>query len=211
MKYQRLIIKVILVLALICATISPALGLELGVNVLPVDLQIMSTEPSGDFNLSLEDAQSIEIVLDRNVTAVWYLDGEAKRTEYNTTTPSYYFTSSTADLFNLTVICLDSFTNASQINFTWFITVEGVAPTPTPPRANRPTGIAEPPVEQLVFEEEPGILTSLWDQAEELDQEDDIDNVIVGLGTLFILLFLFTIKKGGGAIAIAGRREPIKM
>lgn len=44
---------------------------------------------------------------------------------------------------------------------------------------------------------------------EELNQGDDVDNVIIGLVTLFALLFLFTMKKGGGD-ATPGRREPIK-
>lgn len=209
MKYQRLISRIILGLVLVCAFISPALGLELGVNVLCEDLQIVSTNPSGNFSLNIDDAQSIEIILDRDATAVWYIDGNVSQTEYNVTTADYYFTSSTAAAFNATVICRDSSTNTSQVNFTWFINVSGVAPYPTPPRANRPVGRATPVPEEIIVEEEPGILTSLWDKAEELDKEDDVDNVIVGLGTLFTLLFLFTMKKDGGG-AIAGRREPIK-
>ena len=174
-------------------------------------LEILSTDPTGDFSIYISDAQELSAILNINATATWYVDSIESQTEYNTTTPDYYFTSSTSGTYNVTVICRDSSTNTSQVNFTWLINVSGAAPTPTPVRANRPVGQATSPVEEIIVEEEPGILTSLWDKAEVLDQEDDVDNIIIGLGTLFILLFLFVMKKGGGSDTTPGRREPIKM
>ncbi|MCK5015339.1 MAG: hypothetical protein KAS66_16145 [Candidatus Omnitrophica bacterium] len=49
-----------------------------------------------------------------------------------------------------------------------------------------------------------------WDMAEKFDEESDVDNTILGLGTLFSLLFLYTLKKGGGDDN-PGRKAPIKL
>ena len=158
MKYQRKIIKFIFGMVLVCAIISPALALELGVDVLPGELQIVSTDPSEIFEIYVDEAQTLSIVLDRDVTAIWYEDSVEIRTDHNTTNSSYYFTSSIEENFVLTVSCNDSFTGLSQVNFSWFISVvPAVSPYPTPPRANVPVYPYIPPVEpeeDIVDEEE---------------------------------------------------------
>ena len=187
MKYEWKIIKIILGLVLVCTLIYPALGLELGVSVLPADLQIVSTDPSEIFEMYVDEAQTLTVTLDRDVTAVWYENNIEIRTDHNVTTSSYYFTSSTEGVFIVTVSSTDSLTNTSQVNFSWFIyVVPGSVPYPTPVPAIIPVEPYKPPVEVIedeIDEEEieepkgwkipeelyiPGILItylSLWDES----------------------------------------------
>ena len=60
MKYQRKIIKFIFGMVLVCAIISPALALELGVDVLPGELQIVSTDPSEIFEIYVDDTENVQ-------------------------------------------------------------------------------------------------------------------------------------------------------
>ena len=154
MNHQRVISKIILGLAFICMLIPLGSCLELGVNVLSEDLQIVSTDPSETFEIYVDDAQELTIILDRDVTAMWYENDVEIRSDHNTSNSSYYFTSSIEGDYNVTVFCNDSFINTSQVNYSWFISViPAVAPYPTPPRANIPVVPYIPPVEPLEPEE----------------------------------------------------------
>ena len=287
MKYEGKIIKIILGLVLVCTLIYPALGLELGVNVLPEELQIVSTDPPEIFEIFVDEAQTLTVTLDRDVTAVWYENNIEIRTDHNVTTSSYYFTSSTEFNFVVTVFCTDSFTGESQANSSWFIAVipEDI-PYPTPPQAIRPVRPYEPPVEVIedeIVEEEieepkrwkipeelyiPGILItylSLWEEPtrpqiintaievlettiwkfpdyqkpefhvpkydfpelpelylpklqiselklpEELSVLNKVDKTLMGLGIVFLVLFIITLKGGSGGRSISpGRDAPVK-
>ena len=154
MKYQRKVIKFIFGLVLVCAIIYPVLGLDLGVNVISLDLQIVSTNPSETSEIYVDDVQPISIILDRNVTAIWYENNTEIRTDYNVSNSSYYFTSSTIGDYNITVFCTDSLINTSQVNYTWIVSViSAVEPQPTPPRANIPVYPHITPVETVVPED----------------------------------------------------------
>ena len=150
MKYQRKVIKFIFGMVLVCTIIYPVLGLDLGVNVISLDLQIVSTNPSETSEIYVDDVQPISIILDRNVTAIWYENNTEIRTDYNVSNSSYYFTSSTIGDYNVTVFCTDSLINTSQVNYTWFISViSAVEPQPTHPRANIPVQPYITPVETV--------------------------------------------------------------
>lgn len=223
MKYQRKIIKFIFGLVLVCAIISPALALELGVNVLPGELQIISTYPSETFEICVDEAQTLSIVLDRDVTAVWYENSVEIRTDHNTSNSSYYFTSSTEQNLTVDVFCTDSFTNTSQVNFGWFVSViPAVDPHPTPPRANRPVTPYIPPAEpgeDIIDEEEieeinkwrfPAYEIPKLHLPEELSVLSEVDGVIIGLVIAFLILFIIGMRGGPGKEAEPGRRAPIK-
>lgn len=139
-------------MVLVCTIIYPVLGLDLGVNVISLDLQIVSTNPSETSEIYVDDVQPISIILDRNVTAIWYENNTEIRTNYNVSNSSYYFTSSTIGDHNVTVFCTDSLINTSQVNYTWFISVIS-AVEPTPPRANIPVYPHITPVETVVPED----------------------------------------------------------
>ena len=211
MKSQRLLSRIILGLMFICIFIPPGSCLELGVNVLSENITILSADPSGNFSLDVDEAQMLSATLDRNATSVWYVDEIEIQTDHNTTTPDYYFTSSTSGVFNVTVICRDSLTNTSQVNFTWFITVSDVEPYPTTPRAVQPSGAGQYIPPELTTEDVDIEPPTIWDDTEKIDKKDIVDNTILSLGMLFSLLFLYTLKKGGGDDNNPGRKEPIKL
>lgn len=203
MKHQSVAIKFVFVLVLVCAIITPALGLELGVNVISEDLQIVNTNPSETFELYVDDVQALTITLDRDVTAIWYEDSVKIRTDYNTSNSSYYFTSSIEGDFTVTVFCNDSLTNTSQVNASWFISViPSAVAQPTTSRANRPLTPFIPPVEpeeDIVDEEEiedayvwkiplewrvPAIVFTYLDLWEESTRPDYINTAINDLETM---------------------------
>ena len=85
-------------------------------------LNILSTDPSGNFDIETDVGQQLSAVLDFTATAIWYINGEESQTDTNTTTPDYYFLSSEEGGFNVTFIATDPI-NGSSNSFTWFISV----------------------------------------------------------------------------------------
>lgn len=163
MEYQRIVIGLLFTCLFICPSIAS--GLELGVNVLPSDLELVSFEPSDNFSLSVDDLQSISITLDRDSTIVWYLDSVEERTDYNSNTSTYAFTTSTAGTYTLNATARDSFTNSSQVNVSWIITVSSTAPY-TPPQSAPGSGssyITPTPLPTIIEDTvEWAILTDEW-------------------------------------------------
>ena len=85
-------------------------------------IEISNPNPSSDFSLDVDEAQMLSATLDRNATSVWYVDEIEIQTDHNTTTPDYYFTSSTSGVFNVTFVSTDPIYGSSE-SFTWNITV----------------------------------------------------------------------------------------
>ena len=85
-------------------------------------VEILSTDPTGDFDLDTNNAQELSVELNFIATSVWYVDEIEIQTDHNTTTPSYYFTVAMTGIYNVTCISTDPI-NGSTESFTWFITV----------------------------------------------------------------------------------------
>ena len=213
MKYQSTMIRIILGLVFICFFITPGSCLDLGVTVLSEEVQISDTDPSGNFSMEIDASQTLTITLDRNCTVVWYIDNTTMRTDTNTTTSTYYFTESTEGNYNVTVISRDSLTNASQVDFTWFITIESIPyekkgeGTPYTPSYITP----EEPVEP----EEPkdGLIDLLpkykWSLPSDFDLIESADKSMIGLLAAFSLLFIYTVKKGEPSKAGVGSKKKL--
>ena len=106
-------------------------------------VEILSTNPTGDFDLDANGAQELSLELNFNATSVWYVDEIETQTDHNTTTPEYYFTTSVSGVYNVTCVSTDPI-NGSSESFTWLITVtssEAVTPPSIyapPPKKDRP-------------------------------------------------------------------------
>ena len=157
------------------------------------DMIITSTDPSATFDLELDDSQLLTITLDRNATLIWYIDGEESRTDYNSTSSSYYFTSSTTGIFNITVVCNASVPVFTQLNYSWFITVTSTSELPVT-HAPIPYRDTETPYEEYPDEEYPDEVTP-----EKEGILDNVNGVVIALAIVFfILLFLAIIRSGNG-------------
>ena len=119
-------------------------------------VEVLSTDPTGDFDLDFNEAQELSAELNFNATTVWYVDEVEIQTDHNTTTPSFYFTSTTPGIYNVTFIATDPI-NGTTDSFTWFITViDEDAEVPSVPA----------PMPRYRYEEVTDYLLEVWDDAE---------------------------------------------
>jgi len=149
-------------------------------------VEVLSTDPSGDFEMEVDDAQALTATLNFNATTVWYVDEIESHTDSNTSTPDYYFSPSTSGIFNVTFISTDPDDESNQDTFTWFITVASggeVEPTPVPVPQPR-NGYAVGEVITQYVEDERVYGENFIDVINTLDVLDLIDSAVAGAGGL---------------------------
>ena len=116
-------------------------------------VEILSTNPTSDFELDTNDAQELSAELNFNATTIWYVNEIETQTDHNTTTPDYYFTSTTPGVYNITCVATDLIYGTTD-DFTWFITVtEEDGEVPSVPA----------PVPRYRYEEATDYLSEVWD------------------------------------------------
>ena len=160
-------------------------------------VQIVSTDPTGDFDLDANEAQELTLTLNFNATSVWYVDEIEIQTDHNTTTPDYYFTSTTPGVYNVTCIATDLI-NGTTDSFTWFITViDEDAEVPSVPA----------PMPRYRYEEVTDYISEVWDDAEaggfgaviedveEVLAEDVSDQNLIWIILICVLLLAYAYYK----------------
>ena len=145
--------------------------------------EVLSTDPTDDFEMNIDDVQILSAILNINSTTVWYVDEVESHTDTDSSTPDYYFAPLTTGVFNITFISTDP-VNGTSDTFTWLITVESDGEVvPTTVRVPRPIRPSQPGVGTTQFIEEQGFFgEDVIEVIHKLDVFDLIEKAVAGAG-----------------------------
>ena len=153
-------------------------------------VEVLSTDPADDFEIDVGDAQELSAVLNFNATVIWYVDEIETQTEYNTTTPDYYFAPLEEGEYNVTFIATDPI-NGTSDSFTWFITV--IDEDRETPSVHVPQSRRDRPVTETIERYIPGFWDDYGGVEEVVEEIEEVFTTEIPDKNLWWLVLLLTI------------------